>query len=219
MIVRGIRLGIEVDGIDFLRRLYTYEGSPEFLHNYLSWDDERLVKEILDDGTKRGYAKSIFERLSERRLFKEILNVRLKELDALARKALLEAADANKEMEVMKEIEKAVADTARFDEHLVIAKVVRQKSAAQTEGSILVERPDSSVREFREESTLFASIDSAIQDQYLSLYASIEWKDPADKRRKREQFEKELVPLINDLLKAHAGLVANENSGRQSNEN
>jgi hypothetical protein len=118
-----------------------------------------------------------------------------------------------RERKIMTAIEKAVADTYKLDEHLVIARIVRQKSAAQTEGSILVERPDNSVVEFREESTLFASIDSAIQDQYLALYWPVEWKDETEKRSKREQYSKDLQPLINNLLKAHAGLFSAEFAG------
>ena len=204
MITRAITLGIEKDGIDWLRQLYTYKETDDFIDNYLSWDDGRLVKGILDKKTKAGYAKSLFERLAQRNLFKEVLNISLKDLDPLSKNALL---DPTKEQSIMRSIEKAVADRyPELDEHLVIARVVRQKSAAQTEGEILVERHDSSVRVFRDESTLFGSINSAAQEQYLALYCPMKWSDDADKRKKKEQYTKELTPLINDLLKAHTGL-------------
>jgi len=209
MITRAITLGIEQDRIDWLRRLFTYENSEEFLANYLSWDDGRLIREILDDRTPQGYAKSIFDRLLRRQLFKEIFKIRLRDLDPLARQALLEA-DKSRALQLATEIERAVADSNKgMDEHFVIARIVTQKSAAQTEGSILVVRSDGSDPvEFRQESVLFASIDSAIQEQYLAIYCPVEWNDDADKRTKTEQYAKELRPLINDLLRARAGLFS-----------
>lgn len=208
MIIRGITLGIQQDQIKWLERLYTYEDSDDFLANYLSWDDARLVSEVLDERTPKGYAKSIFDRLLRRDLFKEIFSIKIRDLDPLARRALLEA-DKKRALVLTTSIEKAVADSIRgMDEHNVIARIVTQKSAAQTEGSILVLRTDGSVPEFRDESTLFSSIDAAIQEQYLALYCPVEWQDEAEKRSKKQQYAQELKPLINELLKARMGLFS-----------
>lgn len=214
MIVRAITLGIEEDGIGWLQRLYTYKDSEDFLRNYLSWDDGRLIREILDDQTPSGYAKSMFDRLLRRDLFKEVFGIKLRDLELLPRQAVL-SADKGRALALTTAIEKAVADSYKgLDEHFVIARIVTQKSAAQTEGSILVVRPDGSVPvEFREESILFASIDTAIQEQYLALYCPMEWNDDADKRKKKEQFAKELTPLINDVLKTQTGLFPMNSKG------
>ena len=106
----------------------------------------------------------------------------------------------------LREIEHAVASTyPGIDEHLIIARVVKQKSAGATQGSVLVTCSDGGPREFRDISTLFKSIDVAIQDQFLQIYAPQEWAE-ADKKRKREDFRQTILPLVNDLLKARAGL-------------
>jgi HD superfamily phosphohydrolase len=58
MIIRGITLGIELDKIDWLRQLYTYDDTEEFLQTYLFWDDGRLVKEMLDEKTPKRLCKT-----------------------------------------------------------------------------------------------------------------------------------------------------------------
>lgn len=65
MIKRGIELGIEKDDLDFLRKLYEYEDSDKYLDYYLSYSDENLVFELINEKTY-GYAKEIFNRLITR---------------------------------------------------------------------------------------------------------------------------------------------------------
>jgi uncharacterized protein len=50
MIERGIRLGIKKDGIKWLKHLYSYDGSKQYLEEYLQWNDERLLNRLLDEG-------------------------------------------------------------------------------------------------------------------------------------------------------------------------
>src|SRR5581483_6496126 len=75
MIERAIDLGIEEDKIDWLKSLYSYDGSDAYIEEYLTWSDDRLVNEISRKGARKGYAKELFERLYNRRLFKCILDV------------------------------------------------------------------------------------------------------------------------------------------------
>ena len=75
MIARAIDLGIVEDKITWLKNLYSYDGSEEYIHEYVSWSDDRIVVEILDKRTISGYAKDIFQRLYNRQLFKCIFDV------------------------------------------------------------------------------------------------------------------------------------------------
>src|SRR5262249_3216027 len=56
MIRRGIYLGIVADSIDWLMRLYTFDGSQDFVEKYVSWNDERLFTTMLSDATPAGRA-------------------------------------------------------------------------------------------------------------------------------------------------------------------
>ncbi|MGO8790492.1 MAG: hypothetical protein ACLQVL_24335, partial [Terriglobia bacterium] len=203
MIGRGIQLGIELDGIDWLRNLYSFNESDEYLQAYLGWEDERLVRKLL--GGPDGYAKTMFQRLQDRHLFKRIFRVDLKDLEPISRQILLEE-DPLKRNQIFGEIERGVASIyTNLDEKLIIARVVKQKSAGQTEAAILVKCEDGEPREFRDMSTLFRSIDMAIQDQYLEIYAPQDWSD-SDKKRRREQFKQDIHPMVDSLLKARGRL-------------
>ena len=89
MIVRGLELAIE-DGVPELQRLYSYDGSVEFLERYLRHDDGSVVQALLKCQQRR--PKSIFDRLFYRRLFKELALLPLNERqvpDSIARGQLL----------------------------------------------------------------------------------------------------------------------------------
>lgn len=92
MIGRAVSLGIEVDGIGWLKTLYTYDGSLEYLKEYLTWNDDRLIIKILEESPDT-YVRSIFERLTQRRLLKCILDVTEKELSDSLSKMLVFADD------------------------------------------------------------------------------------------------------------------------------
>ena len=69
MIVRALELAIE-DGNGEVAHLFSHNGTEEFVRRYLRYDDRALVIAVLEGGEDR--SKSIFHRLGERRLFKEI---------------------------------------------------------------------------------------------------------------------------------------------------
>ena len=69
MIIRGLNLAI-CDGADEIKTYFNYEESQQFVEEFLKYDDESLVRAILADGG--GRAASIFRRLRERKLFKQV---------------------------------------------------------------------------------------------------------------------------------------------------
>jgi HD superfamily phosphohydrolase len=69
MIIRGIELAIHEDNQE-LKRLYQYDGTPEFSKNYMEYHDERLIDILKRCNEEK--ACNIFKRLYERRLFKMI---------------------------------------------------------------------------------------------------------------------------------------------------
>ena len=69
MIIRGLNLAI-CDGGHEIKTYFNYEKSKQFVENFLKYDDESLRRAVLADGG--GRAASIFERLRERKLFKQI---------------------------------------------------------------------------------------------------------------------------------------------------
>ena len=94
MIVRGIQLAIR-DGNEELKRLYQYEEKSKFIKNYVQSHDERLIDILKDCDQKK--AKEIFKRLYERKLFKMISEIPLKDIDdAVAKRRLLQMDNEQK---------------------------------------------------------------------------------------------------------------------------
>ena len=94
MIIRGIELAIREKNQE-LEQLYRYDGTPQFIKNYMEYHDERLV-DILKRCPQEK-ARNIFERLYDRRLFKVVGELSLKDVDdAIDRSQLLQMDDEQK---------------------------------------------------------------------------------------------------------------------------
>ncbi len=194
MIGRAISLGIEVDGVDWLRKLYTYDGSIEFIQEYLTWNDERLTIRILD-GSHESYVWQMFDRLARRKLLKCIFDVTAKDLPTPESKMLVFADDDK----FLGKLEKAIGDRWKYDSNLVICNNrVIFKSATKTESEISVLHPGKP-RQFHEESTLFSAVNEAIQEQRFQVYAPAEYTDERDKKRQSREFSTEILDMIGNM--------------------
>ena len=195
MIYRGILLGIEYDKLEWLKSLYAYDGSPEFISNYIEWYDDRLMLEILRPETPEGKAKEMFRRITERKLLKRIFRATEKKFaDPAIRREVFGESNA-----FFKPLEKKIADVYHFDEDFVIVNRVSFKSATKTESDVVVLGPAGETI-FRDASVLFSSVNESIQEQYLDVYAPIEYRDDREKHRKEKTFFMEISEMIIELL-------------------
>lgn len=190
MIIRALTLGITTDRIEYLQRLYCFDNSEEHLEEWLRWNDEVLVTTICSAKTPDGYAKKIFMDLMNRKIFKRVFHLKLSELSPLVRDNL---SDRKKFHAHVEQLETEVGNFLGIDPRLVIISTYKIQSVRQqsrnSEGSIMVIRPDrASPVAFEEESTLFRSIDEAQKDEYLDVYASVQFLDEKDKRKRRREY-------------------------------
>ena len=72
MIVRALELGLDEDNLPWLKKLYAYDGSEEYISEFLKWDDTRLTTALLYPLESPGLATELFWRLKERKLFKSV---------------------------------------------------------------------------------------------------------------------------------------------------
>jgi HD superfamily phosphohydrolase len=192
MISRGISLGIEEDKISWLKDLYSYDGSDEHLNEYLEWHDEKLILEILSNRTPDGYAKRIFKKLRDRELLKCIFSAKEKQFENVAPEIRL--AIFTQPGTICKTLEAEVAKSYDFDSNLVIAKVVKFRPATQTESEIMVLHPSRPIP-FHEASTLFSSVDEAIKEQRIEVYAPAKYEE-RDKKKQQREFYNSIFEMI-----------------------
>ena len=195
MIERAISLGIEKDGISWLRDLYAYDGSEEYLKNYVSWTDDRLITKILEEPAETR-VNSIFRRLMDRRLLKCILNVNKNDFsDPAARMMVFAESD-----EFHKPLEAMIANHFKIDEDdLVICKLVTFPSAVKTESQVLVIEPGKQPSYFHQESALFGAVNDAILEQRFQVYAPVVYREERDQNKRRREFREEILVMIGKL--------------------
>lgn len=193
MVGRAISLGIEIDKIEWLKKLYSFDGTPEYVQEYLTWNDERLITKILEERSE-SYANSIFTRLMERRLFKCIFDVDHKDFEDPAARLMVFAQPRD----FHRPLEKMIAEKFELDPNLVICKLVEFKSAVKTESEILVIQPTKATF-FNEESTLFGAVDQAIHEQRFQIYAPAQYSDERDKKKQLREYKNEIIAMIAQL--------------------
>jgi len=216
MITRAIRLGVETDREERMIQLYTFDGTAEFVDNYQAWDDARFLETFCPrvgnaPGEKSG---KLLRRLRQRRLLKEVFREPIaKPFDARDFETL-KGLSKSKSESVAKEIERGVAEylnrelnlTAgtEIDPDLVIAhsygiKSARESSRNDEEGILVDVKP--APQPFTEESTLFRSINEAYSDNFVVIFAPIDWPDAAGKGDLRAKWKEPVRKLIQETCK------------------
>jgi HD superfamily phosphohydrolase len=194
MIERAILLGIEEDKIGWLKAIYSYDGTTDFVREYVKWGDDRLMSEILHQ--ENSLVKDMFDRLRERRLFKCILDVNTNDFPEPTTRNFVFAGSK----EFYEPLEKRVANEFNFDPHHVIACGVTFPSATKTESQVPVLHKQTKPTMFNDESALFKSADQKIREQHFHIYAPVEIiGDEKQKKKKFREFREGILKIIGDL--------------------
>ena len=190
MIIRAIVLGIERDGIETLRKLYTFDNTPAFIHNYSCWDDYRCLCTFgLTDEYEGTKCHELFSRLLNRRLFKRVFQERPENFSPSAR-TILQKLSKMEMQSIKSEVEHDIAQEiynicgVRMDEDYVIMHVFNIKSVkemSRNDESGVLMATDPEPVPFEQESTLFASIQNEYKEEFVEIYAPMEWSTRADR--------------------------------------
>lgn len=210
MIVRGIVLGIEVDDIDWLKKMYSYDGTSDFIQNYINWNDSNFFTKILSEENNKSLSYKYFNALKNRKLHKRIFTQSLPYFkDAEVIKYLSEILKfPNVINEIEKEIAKFLSDYLKVSiskEQVILNKYMFKSVKEQSkddEGSIIVLTKDNEKSYFEQESTLFHSIDSKQSDEFLEIYAPIEYSGKEDKEKKKQEIIPNIKKIISEIAKS-----------------
>jgi len=211
MIVRAILLGIESDNIEDLRRIYTFDGSPEFFDRFVALNDTRFLYQfdsIEKPDTKCG---DLLTRLQFRQLHKRIFSARIQEFTNPEVKQALQDVSKPDSRSLRTDIERAVCEIVRqkiggtIDPDYVIVhgfdiKSVRT-SSRNDEASIMIDRRPEPIP-FEQDSTLFESIDEGFTDGYIEIYAPVLWNTPTDRARHLRELAQPLRDSIEQTVAA-----------------
>jgi len=192
MIVRAIVLGIEVDELDDLRAVYTYDNTADFFRRYTALDDARFMFQF-DATAKPGtHCGDLLTRLQRRQLHKRVFSARLDEFGDAQRRPVLQDISKPSSISMRERAEASVADVlsrhlqCKLDPLEVIVHGFDIKSVRETsrndEAAIMIARSPRPVP-FDQDSTLFASIDEGYAEACVEVYAPVTWETRTERSR------------------------------------
>lgn len=190
MLIRCMLLGVFEDKLPFLKSLFFFPTAPSkwgrYLKNYLEWDDQCLSTELLKPDYSATQAGQMFRRLVERRLFKRVLELKIRELASALQAAVSQRFTEKRcllEAEVAEKLSSLTGSKVPASQvilHLYKIASVRTQ-ARNDEAGILIKRRQGFVR-FEDESVLFQSINESLREETLDCYALLPECD--DKKRR-----------------------------------
>jgi len=190
MLVRCMLLGANEDKLPFLKNLFCIPSAKSkrsrYLKNYLEWDDQRLSIELLKPEFARTQAGQMFRRLVDRRLFKRVLELKIRELTGPLQAAVSQQFSEKRGLIETEAAQKLSSLTglqipaSQVILHLYKIASVRTQ-ARNDEAGILIKRRRGIVR-FEDESILFQSIDESMRDENLDCYAPLPECDDTKRR-------------------------------------
>lgn len=192
MIVRAIVLGIEVDNLNELRAVYSFDNSDEFFRRYTALDDARFLFQF-DSSAKPGTrCGDLLTRLQRRQLHKRVFSTRIEDFGDPQLRPALQDISKPSSAGLRKDVETRLADVLGEQLHFEIdplevivhgfdIKSVRATSR-NDEAAIMIARRPQPVP-FDHDSTLFASIDEGYAEASVEVYAPVTWETPTERSR------------------------------------
>jgi HD superfamily phosphohydrolase len=210
MIVRAIVLGIEVDQLEDLRAIYTFDNSEAFFRRYTALDDARFMFQF-DSSAKQGTrCGDLLARLQRRQLHKRVFTARIEEFDDPQLRPALQDISKPSSAPLRKCVEEKLSGVLgeqfqrTIDPHEVIVHGFDIKSVRTTsrndEGAIMIDRRPQPVP-FDQDSTLFASIDEGYAEASIEVYAPVAWETPTERGRFLKAIREPIQEAISAAVK------------------
>ena len=200
MVVRGLGIAVRED-IPPAAKLYTYDGSVEFMRHYMRYYDDYLVQTLSE--CPHSVVSEMFLRLLNRRLLKELCSFPVDEVEhSIVRDRLsrleFESPEATK-------LEAAVADLIQANREFVIVErqsvknpTFRTPSSRLAEEEIIILDRSGHPRTVAEFPDLIFNLNkTAASRETIKVFAPRdEWSDPEDTREAERQALKQQVKQL-----------------------
>ncbi|MEI7731175.1 MAG: HD domain-containing protein [Verrucomicrobiota bacterium] len=204
MLTRALVLGVVKDHLPFLEKLYVYKSTPDYIENYLTWDDSRLTQELLKEEYSKTNAGQFFRRLVHRQLYKRVCQVSLNDISGNA-----QIASAEEFLKKRGEMEKGMAVWLKEKmgiklsaDHVIVHHYSiesARKQSRNSERSIPIHTlPSPTI--FEDASSLFHSIDEKGKEEFVECYAPLDGLSRIVRSDMENNAKKFLVQLLADIF-------------------
>lgn len=186
MLVRGISLAIDNE-VPEVAQMFRYDGTPEYIERYMQAHDESVLANLSVCGHEN--ASAIISRLLDRRLFKQLCELRVDKVDDTIRRDQLSSLEYGSGE--AKRLEAAIAEEISQPPDLVIVAkqsiknpTFRSPSYRLDEDEILVLDEEAVPRKISEFPDLIFSFNTSAKSQEtIRVFAPHDdWNDPGDRR-------------------------------------
>ncbi len=201
MILRALQLGTEVDQIAFLRDAFLYSNDDDYLRHYLSCDDMRIVSEARSPSWSGTWFARLFARLTERRLLKEVFTIPVNDLSPDSLRAWVEGVEPG----TKKRIEEKVADILGCEAECVILHEYAVGWSPRSSESDIQIHDGNAGSPFSESSTIFNTVEGALQERWLAVYAPRDNDESAAARRLAASQHDRIKSEIETEIRRRAG--------------
>jgi HD superfamily phosphohydrolase len=193
MLVRGLKLGVTVDALDFLRSLYRFKPGAAFIDEYVRWNDERLMSRLLEPEHETTWAGRFARRLADRRLLKIVFRRPITDFPDLV-------LDSDKVGTVAATIEQEVSGILGVAPEEVVFKVHRSPPTRKSEGPVLIAGRNGQPEPLESRSVIFRSVDQSLREEHLECYAPLDGQDDQSRRRALSDVDDAVVRQLSQLV-------------------
>jgi HD superfamily phosphohydrolase len=202
MLVRGLTLAVQEE-IPELLRLFSYVNTKEYCKFFLTFDDEKLMRLVIENSS--GSAKAIFERLYERHLFKEIFRVKinLENFKDVLNLRRLDKLNEDGTMNIEREIAKRIGispDCVVLDKQSLTNPTFKFPKREINPETILVTMQDKTRLPFSDVSSVFANPSVSPRDEFLYVYAPIDSCSRSERNKKISDLSQPIREIIDRHL-------------------
>jgi HD superfamily phosphohydrolase len=222
MLIRAVKLGIEIDGNEDLRKLYTYDKSDDFISNYTRFNDSFFMHTFCDDNDKDCMCHKMLSRLKKRNLLKSVFKKSTKDLNLkLEVKEQLDSISKPENKKLRRKLEHRIyelvqehllsdvkIDNSKTGQEFVIVNSYEMESVKKKlsdESQILVKTKPP--RLFQEESALFRSISEPLKERYIEVYVPVKYNTEEEKEKEdlKKSLDKPIISLFKSFLDTKGG--------------
>jgi len=204
MLVRAIVLGIEEDGLEELRRLYTFDGTPEFVMRYSEWDDYRFLTHFTREEFDGSYCAKLLNALQCRKLHKQVFEDDLSVYEDQSA-VLLDAPDAirtaieNRAAEAISEYIRERVDPKEVICYTYRPKTVRPTTDDDMDGVLVATKPRP--LPFGQRSRFYRSLETVQPEAKIVIFAPVTYETEHERSRLRRDIEDLLREAIAEVAR------------------
>jgi len=185
MLVRGVEFALE-EGIEDIENIYRFDNDSGYLSNFIRYDDDALARAVVSKSDSS--ANKYFERIINRKLFKEIFNTEINYREFDDGIVLMNARNPSDSQ--MKQICSRVAEILKVPEELVILDIksttnptFKDYRAKINVEDIMVITRFGNRKTFADVSDIFRNPSVDPEKQMLYIYAPLDSITTRDERR------------------------------------